>query len=250
MSGPEPLSDLRLPCPVDRLAIFLDFDGTLADIVEHPDDVRLPADMIDALDRLSQRTSGAVAVVTGRPIEQIDHLLSPLVLPVAGVHGMARRTFDGKLHTTRYDPEILAQVQARLMRLHTRHEDTMVETKPASVAFHYRRRPDLAGQMADLIHEVIGDMAGLDVLHGKMVVEVKAGHANKGGAIRDFMDEPPFSGRVALFAGDDVTDEFGFREVNDMGGISIKVGDGQTAALWRVEGPSAFRNWLAALATA
>lgn len=250
MSGPEPLSDLRLPCPVDRLAIFLDFDGTLADIVEHPDDVRLPMDMIDALDRLSQRTSGAVAVVSGRPIEQIDRLLSPLVLPVAGVHGMARRTFEGKLHTTQHDPELLAEVQARLVRLHARHENTMVETKPASVAFHYRRRPDLAGEMADLIHDAIGDMAGLDVLHGKMVVEVKAGHANKGGAIRDFMKEPPFLDRTALFAGDDVTDEFGFREVNDMDGISIKVGDGQTAARWRVAGPSQFRDWLAALATA
>lgn len=250
MTGPKPLPDLTLPCPIDRLAIFLDFDGTLADIVEHPDDVQLPREMIDALDLLVRRTSGALAIVTGRPIEQIDRLVSPLVLPVAGVHGMTRRGFGGELSSNPYDPSLFAEVQARLTHLHTQLADTMVELKPGSVAFHYRRRPDLADTVADLVHAEIGDLAGLDVLHGKMVVEVKTGHAHKGSAIQAFMAESPFTDRIPLFAGDDVTDEFGFRAVTELGGLSIKIGGGSTLAAWHADTPAHFRDWLAALATA
>lgn len=248
MTGTKPLSNLVLPRPVEQLAIFLDFDGTLADIVEHPDDVHLPHDMIEALDRLAQRTSGALAIVTGRPIEQIDHLVSPLMLPVAGVHGMARRAFDGTLQETEHDPSVFAEVQKRLTHLHTRLDDTMIEIKPGSAAFHYRRRPDLGGTIAELIHDTLGDIEGLDVLHGKMVVEVKIGHANKGSAIRAFMDEAPFVDRIALFAGDDVTDEFGFQAVSDLGGIPIKIGAGETRAAWRASGPAEFRSWLSLIA--
>jgi len=183
------LADLALPCVPDRLAIFLDFDGTLADIVEHPDDVHLPAETADALAALERRTSGALAIVTGRPIEQIDQLVAPLVLPVAGVHGMSRRSFGGALHATQHDAGLFAEAQARLTRLHLQLADTMIEVKPGSIAFHYRRRPDLADTIAERVHELLGALEGLDILHGKMVVEVKAGHAHKGDAIRAFMAE-------------------------------------------------------------
>ncbi|MCO6390789.1 trehalose-phosphatase [Aliihoeflea aestuarii] len=248
MTGTKPLSSFDLPCPVEQLAIFLDFDGTLADIVDHPDDVHLPGEMIEALDMLAKRTSGALAIVTGRPIEQIDRLLSPLVLPVAGVHGMARRAFDGKLHTADHDPSVFAEVQARMTHLHTEHADTMIEIKPGSIAFHYRRRPDLSETVAELVHEALGDLDGIDILHGKMVVEVKTGHANKGSAIRAFMEEPPFADRVAVFAGDDVTDEFGFQAVAEIGGVAIKIGSGETRAKLRTDTPAEFRDWLAATA--
>ncbi len=242
------MAELDIPCPPERLAVFLDFDGTLADIVEHPDDVHLPPETAEALAKLETRTSGAVAIVTGRPIAQIDTLVTPLILPVAGVHGMSRRGFDGKLHTTKHDAALFAEAQARLTRLHLELSDTMVEVKPGSIAFHYRRRPDLAGSIAENIHDVLADLEGLDVLHGKMVVEVKAGHAHKGDAIRAFMAEEPFAGRVPLFAGDDVTDEFGFAAIREFDGIAIKIGPGETAAGWRAHGPDQFRKWLAGLA--
>lgn len=248
MTGTKPLSSFELPCPVERLAIFLDFDGTLADIVDHPDDVHLPEQMIEALGTLARRTSGALAIVTGRPIEQIDRLVSPLILPVAGVHGMARRAFDGKLHTADHDPSTFAEVQARMTHLHTEHADTMVEIKPGSIAFHYRKRPDLSETISQIVHDALGDLEGIDVLHGKMVVEVKTGHANKGSAIRAFMDEAPFAERVALFAGDDVTDEFGFRAIAELDGIAIKIGGGGTHAALRTDTPAEFRDWLAATA--
>lgn len=250
MNSIKPLADLDLPCALENLAIFLDFDGTLADIVDHPDDVSLPAQTATAIAELQLRTSGAVAIVTGRPIEQIDRLTDPLLLPVAGVHGMARRAHDGTLHAIDHDASLFAEAQARLTRLHLALPDTMIEIKPGSIAFHYRRRPDLAATIAEQIHEVLGDLEGLDLLHGKMVVEVKAGHAHKGGAIRAFMDETPFAGRTPLFAGDDVTDEFGFQAINDLDGIAIKIGPGDTLAKWRAESPDAFRAWLAKLAGA
>ncbi|MHB2264632.1 trehalose-phosphatase [Aliihoeflea sp. PC F10.4] len=250
MTGTNPLSNLVLPCDIDQLAIFLDFDGTLADIVEHPDDVHLPQDTLEALDRLARRTSGALAIVTGRPVQQIDRLVEPLLLPVAGVHGMSRRAFDGTVHTTQHDPSTFAEVQSRLTQLHTQLDDTMIELKPGSVAFHYRRRPDLSETIAEHVHDALGDLEGIDVLHGKMVVEAKTGHADKGSAIRAFMSESPFAGRVALFAGDDVTDEFGFSAVSELGGIAIKIGKGDTRADWRTEEPADFREWLAHLAVA
>jgi trehalose 6-phosphate phosphatase len=244
------LDELRLACPPERLAIFLDFDGTLADIVEHPDDVHLPVDTAQALATLARRTSGAVAIVTGRPIEQIDALTTPLVLAVAGVHGMSRRGFDGRLHATQHDAALFAEAQARLTGLHLRLPDTMIEIKPGSIAFHYRRRPDLAATIAENIHDALGDLEGLDILHGKMVVEVKAGHAHKGDAIRAFMDEEPFAGRMPLFAGDDVTDEFGFAAIDELDGIAIKIGTGETSAGWRADDPEHFRKWLVGLAAA
>lgn len=242
------MTDLGIPCPPERLAVFLDFDGTLADIVDHPDDVRLPPKTAEALAKLETRTSGAVAIVTGRPIAQIDALVAPLILPVAGVHGMSRRSFDGTLHNTKHDATLFAEAQARLTRLHLELSDTMIEVKPASVAFHYRRRPDLAGSIAENIHDALGDLEGFDILHGKMVVEVKAGHAHKGDAIRAFMAEAPFAGRIPLFAGDDVTDEFGFAAVRELDGIAVKIGPGETAASWRADDPDQFRDWLARLA--
>lgn len=242
------MTDLDIPCPPERLAVFLDFDGTLADIVDHPDDVRLPPKTAEALAKLETRTSGAVAIVTGRPIAQIDALVAPLILPVAGVHGMSRRSFDGTLHNTKHDATLFAEAQARLTRLHLELSDTMIEVKPASVAFHYRRRPDLAGSIAENIHDALGDLEGFDILHGKMVVEVKAGHAHKGDAIRAFLSEEPFAGRVPLFAGDDVTDEFGFTAMLEFDGITIKIGPGETSAGWRADDPDQFREWLARLA--
>lgn len=244
------LDALRLTQPAGNLALFLDFDGTLADIVDHPDEVGLPKDTLAALDRLNERLSGAIAIVTGRPIEQIDAIVAPLTLPVAGVHGMMRRGRDGTVHTTQHDADLFSRAQAKLTGLHLRLADTMIEVKPGSVALHYRRRPDLAETIADEVHALLAGLSGLDILHGKMVVEVKSGHAHKGDAIRAFMGEEPFAGRTPVFVGDDVTDEFGFAAVNDLNGISIKVGDGPTAARWRIGDPQSFRRWLEDLSQA
>lgn len=239
----------RPPAPEpERTAFFLDFDGTLADIADDPSAVTLPGTTREALARLSERSDGALAIVSGRAIEDIDRLVAPLVLPVAGVHGLHRRSHDGRIEEQQTDKALFLEIQSRLGGLAARTERTMLEVKPGSLALHYRLRPDLAPRLADMIHELLHDLEGFDILHGKMVVEIKTGHADKGQAIEAFMAEAPFSARLPLVAGDDVTDEDAFRAVGRLGGVTVKIGDGPSVAAYRLPDPAAFRRWIEYLA--
>lgn len=231
-----------------QTALFLDFDGTLADIVDHPEDVSVHADIIAALERLCDTTNGAVAIVTGRAILDIDRFLAPLKLPVAGVHGLERRAATGAITSAMTNSLALEAVSGHLERLQSEILGTQLERKPGSVAFHYRRRPELAEECIAAVHRAIEGMEGLQILHGKMVVEVKAGKATKADAIAEFMHEEPFQGRIPVFAGDDVTDEDAFVEIARRGGISIKIGSGATVAAFRMAGTVDFRGWLLSLA--
>jgi len=232
----------------ETTAIFLDFDGTLADIAERPEDVSVPLATREILARLQESTRGAVAIITGRPIETIDHFLVPLRLPVAGVHGMERRTAGGQRIDSVVDEETLAHVRVQLEAFAHAHDGVLVETKHGSLALHYRQRPELADESIAAVHAAVAGVHGLHLLHGKMVVEVKGGKATKADALSAFMQEEPFRGRVPLFAGDDVTDEDAFNQIANLNGISIKIGEGSTAAQFRTEGTANFREWLGRLA--
>lgn len=233
----------------ENTAIFLDFDGTLADLAEHPDAVSVPAATQGILARLEKSTQGAVAIVTGRPIDDIDRFLAPLKLPVAGVHGLERRAAGGKRTTAPVErKEEFAALGARLRDFAEAHPGLILETKQSSMALHFRQRPELAEKVTAAVHEAVDGLQGLDILHGKMVVEVKSGKADKADAVAAFMAEPPFRGRIAVFAGDDVTDEDAFREIARISGISIKIGGGATTAAFRTDGTETFRLWLARLA--
>lgn len=246
---PQPLSSLdSARLDPGRTAFFLDFDGTLADIAARPDAVSVPAATRAALARLAERTGGALAIVSGRAIADIDRFLAPLVLPVAGVHGLERRDGRGAVTEAPINAETLGAVHAALTDFTETHAGTVLERKAGSLALHYRRRPDCAETAAAAVHAAVDGLSGLQILHGKMVIEVKTGTATKGDAVAAFMAEPPFRGRRPLFAGDDVTDEDGFRAVAGRDGISIKVGDGETAAGFRSAGTEDFRRWLGRLA--
>src|SRR5690606_21653317 len=117
-----------------------------------------------------------------------------------------------------------------------------------SLALHYRRRPELARQAKAAAHRATDGLEGLDILHGKMVVEIKTGKATKADAVAAFMQEPPFIGRIPVFAGDDVTDEHAFGEIARLGGVSIKIGAGKTSAAYRAKNTDELRAWLAFLA--
>lgn len=244
-----PLSSFdRLALSPAATALFLDFDGTLADIVDTPGAVTVHPAMPDLLARLDRSTGGAVAIVTGRAIDDVDRFLAPLQLPMAGVHGMQRRGAGGDLVAVPVDEHAMATVRRRLEEASAAMPGTLVETKPGSVVLHYRRRPELAAECIDAAHMATKGIEGLQILHGKMVVEIKTGGATKGDAVAAFMVEAPFHGRVPVFAGDDVTDEDAFQEVARRSGVSIKIGDGDTAAKFRTDGTTAFRRWLSELA--
>lgn len=226
--------------------MFLDFDGTLVEIVDHPEAVTLSVATRDALAMLSRSLDGALAVVTGREIEVIDRFTAPLRLPVAGIHGLVRRDFRGNHVQNGTGSEFVAIAEKRLAALVGRESGLLLERKSSSLALHYRARPELETECLAAIEEAVADMPGIELKRGKMVIEAKPTGANKGTAIIDFMADEPFRGRTPWFAGDDVTDEDAFFEVNRLGGVSIKVGDGPTIAQYRAESTASFLAWLEA----
>lgn len=226
-------------------ALFVDFDGTLADLAPRPDAVSVLPGLTDTLQALHQRLDGALAVVSGRPIEQLDRLLSPLMLPSAGVHGAERRQAGGEVIRVETALEgVLETLAGQAEALAAQHAGLLVERKPGALALHYRLAPAFEAACIDLMERVVRRHPALTLLHGKQVVEAKPRGASKGHAIEAFMAEAPFSGRRPLFAGDDVTDEAGFAAAQRLGGGGIKVGAGNTLARWRLPDPAALRQWL------
>jgi trehalose 6-phosphate phosphatase len=227
-------------------ALFIDFDGTLADIAPRPDAVTLPAGVTDLLARLHEQLDGALAVVSGRPISQLDEFLAPLQLAAGGVHGAERRTASGVVR--RFHEADLTQVVANLQALAELHPGLLVESKPGAVALHYRLAPQCEALAQRAMEAAMHESHGMSLMFGKMVIEMKPAGASKGRAIRAFMAEPPFAGRLPLFAGDDSTDESGFAVVQAAGGVGIKIGAGATRATSRFDTPTDLRGWLQAAA--
>lgn len=225
-------------------ALFLDFDGTMVDIAPQPQAVHVPEPLIASLRRVHDFLRGAVAVISGRPIAQIDEFLAPLQLAVAGVHGAERRTGIGEVILQTTHP--LDHVEQAAQQLAAQHPGLLVEHKRGSLALHYRQAPELEDTCVRTMQRAVEESPGLTLLRGKMVVEAKPGGASKGRAIEEFLQEPPFAGRTPVFIGDDRTDEVGFSTVQRLGGIGIKVGEGATVAWRRLADPSALRRELEA----
>lgn len=226
-------------------ALFLDADGTLLEIVDDPSAVELDPRLLNALARIDARIEGAIALVSGRSIAELDRIFAPRRFPTAGLHGYEIRDRAGRVTRSELDPGRLAPVRVRFERFVAQHPGSLLEDKIFSLALHFRRVPDAAGDAETLASELATSLpCGFRLQPGKMVLEVKPGGATKGTAIAGFMEERPFRGRVPVFLGDDATDEDGFRWVNERGGHSIKVGRGITEAKERLEDVEAVKHWL------
>ncbi|HWW07857.1 trehalose-phosphatase [Collimonas sp.] len=226
-------------------ALFLDFDNTLVDFAPLPESVVVPPDLITSLQYLQQAASGALAIVSGRPLTQIDHFLAPLRLPAAGVHGAERRSADGRM--TQLPVPDIERLLMYLQPLAAQHAGLLLEVKRGALALHYRRAPHLEQICVQAMSEALAHEPGFALLRGSMVVEAKAADISKGDAIAAFMNEAPFAGRRPLFIGDDITDEAGFAWVQSpsAGGLGIKVGPGPSLARARIANPAAVRSMLA-----
>lgn len=237
---------MSLPDATDpeRFAFFFDFDGTLTDIVDHPEDVSVSEATRLTLAELWRRSGGAVAIITGRDIASIDRFLEPEKLPVAGVHGLIRRDVNGHVHRPDFDIAKLDDIEARLRPLVDSEKGLLLERKQGAIALHYRQRPELTETCIRAMETAAGEAGSITVRRGKMVIEAVGYPTNKGSAIDSFLHEKPFLGRIPIFAGDDLTDEDGFGLVNERNGISIKVGAGDTKARWRVEDREELLVWL------
>lgn len=225
-------------------ALFLDFDGTMVEIAPQPHAVEVPQPLILLLQDLHRHLHGAVAVISGRPIAQLDAFLQPLKMAAAGVHGAERRGADGRMHLLNTHP--LDHVEEAACELAAQHPGLIVENKRGSLALHYRMAPELEALCVKTMEDAVAESPGLTLLRGKMVIEAKPGGASKGRAIEDFLEEAPFAGRKPVFIGDDVTDEAGFSTVQRLGGVGIKVGEGRSVALRRLSDPGALRRELEA----
>ncbi len=234
---------MRFPPPLtSRDALFLDFDGTLADIAPQPDAVQLAPGLAQDLQALHRALDGALAIVTGRTQADIDRFLSPLGLPLACEHG-AHWRLPGAAGATAAALELGPVLQA-MAGLAQRHPELLVERKSAGAALHYRQAPQLQALCHEVLARAVAQVPGAELMAGKCVYEVKPAGASKGQAIAHFLRQPPFAGRVPLFFGDDVTDEAGFAAAQAAGGVGVKVGAGESVAQARVDSPAAVRAWL------
>lgn len=231
--------------PAPPWAYFLDIDGTLVAIARTPGSVRIERGLRTVIERLYRSAGGAVALITGRPISDVDRLFPGIRLPVAGQHGIERRGTSGRVTRHRFPASRLGPARMRLAEAARRHPGLLLEDKGLSLALHYRRAPRLGAYAHRLMRQLAGTLGpAYCVQAGKRVVEIRPTGRDKGTAIRDFMRERPFKGRTPLFLGDDATDEFGFAMVNRLGGHSIKVGPGATSARWRLRHDEAVRSWI------
>ncbi len=207
------------------IALFLDVDGTLVEIEREPGAVHVPERLCQILGDLQRATGGALALVSGRSLAQLDRLFAPLRLSAAGLHGLERRNLRTGVVRAKPDPSVLEAARARLAAFAERHAGVLLEDKGLTLALHYRNAPaqaDAARAMAEAA--VAASDGALVLLAGKMVLELKPPGCDKGLAIAAFMGEAPFAGRRPVFAGDDVTDEAGFEAVNRRGGVTIRIG--------------------------
>ena len=247
VSRPEPLPEggLASLAPPLLSAFFLDVDGTLLEIRPLPGDVVADAPLRALLARLADAAASAVALVSGRRIDDLDRIFSPMALPAAGLHGAEIRFGDGV--RTHADDGAMAAARAPLRGFVELHSGLMLEDKGATLALHYRQRPDLAGAALDAAQGV-AEAFGLAVQRGKMVAELKQASHSKATAIEALLARPPFAGRRPVFVGDDLTDEIGFACVNARDGVSVRIGTAEAStARFQLGDPAALRAELAAL---
>ena len=233
------------PAPSVDWAYFLDVDGTLIDIAETPDAVRVDATLLDLIEQLHLASGGAVALVSGRTLTDLENRLGGLRLPLAGQHGLERRDVAGRLWIHAAPPEAKGTIKAALLPILARYPALLLEDKGLTLALHYRRAPQLAAYAHRLMGRLVRSAGvGLELQRGKRVVEIKPAGVDKGSAVAEYLREPPFNQRRPVFIGDDLNDEHGFAEVNQRDGVSIKVGKGASCARFRLPDVAAVRLWL------
>jgi trehalose 6-phosphate phosphatase len=215
-----------LPPPSLDWCLFLDVDGTLIELTNTPSHTVSDPEIKALLRDVAERLGGAVALISGRSIHTLDGLFEPLRLPAAGLHGVERRKMGGELQGATFVDSQLDGARAALRSLAAAHPGTLFEDKGRIVGVHFRTAP----QFAEVIRRSIVDIAtplgsNYHIQGGDMLFEIKPRGFTKATAIKAFMKEPPFNGRLPVFLGDDLTDEDGFAIVEAFGGISIAVGD-------------------------
>jgi len=240
----------KLATGFDQLAFLLDVDGTLLDLAPIPREVRVPPGLRETLSRLWQRSGGAVAFVSGRQIEELDLIFSPLQLPAVGCHGAELRPVaDGE--TSKFAE--LAPLDPRIKRSFATiaeiGQGIILEDKDYSLAIHYRLAPDKERAVLQAATALLADMSDqpIELLPGKFMIEVKQIGFDKATGVRELMKLAPFTGRRPILLGDDITDENMFRVAPEYDGVAISVGAQLAGVSYHFDKPTTVRRWLTEL---
>ena len=228
------MNDSPPPLDPDRHALLLDFDGTFVDFAPRPDEVSVRPGGLDLLTSVSKRLGGAFAIVSGRRVSDIDGFVAPLSFPVVGVHGQEKRIAPGSDVIFRPHSPDLDVARQRLQAALGAEPQLFMEDKNSALVVHYRQHPELEPRARELGEAAVAGLGAVQAVPGHMIVEIREKGISKADAVAALAADPPFADRVPVFVGDDTTDEDGFREANARGGFGIKVGDGETAAKYRL----------------
>lgn len=237
------------PLDLNACALLLDIDGTLLDLAPTPRDVVVPPDLVPTLDGLLERTSGALALVSGRSLADIDWIFAPARYPSVGGHGAEMRLSIESEAVAARAPPMNPDLKRRFAAVARMDPDILVEDKGYSFALHFRRAPHLETAIYDAVSAIRADLpnAPIEILPGKAVCEIKPSGITKATGVRELMSREPFKGRRPVFLGDDVTDETVFAVMPDFNGLSFSVGRQARGVAGSFADPHAVRGWLAHL---
>jgi trehalose 6-phosphate phosphatase len=235
-----------LPDDFEELALLLDVDGTLLDIAPTPREVFVPHSLREALAWLWDRTDGAVAFVSGRPIGELDLLFTPLQLPAVGGHGAEIRAIAGAAPEAPRIPQLDSTLKRKLAAIAEEGPGIIVEDKGYSLALHYRLAPEKENTVRAAAAAICASLAEqpIELLPGKLMIEIKQAGFSKSSGVRELMSCRPFSGRRPIFIGDDVTDESVFAIMPDYQGVAVSVGRKLPNVEYHFDAPADVRQWL------
>jgi trehalose 6-phosphate phosphatase len=246
-----PSSEPLLPTSGDlgSIALLLDVDGTILDTAITPTSVVVPEALRRSLRELQAKCGGALALVSGRLIRDLDSLFAPLRLAAIGGHGAEMR-LSGNAPTQARHADVIGEGLRKLVASVAAADPRIImEDKGSSLAVHYRLVPQMEQTLKTKIAAILARLAvrDLEVMHGKSVIEIKSTRFNKGAAVGEMMKSPPFLHRRPVFVGDDTTDESVFRLLPTVGGLGFSVERSIPGASGMFDSPHEVRRWLASL---
>lgn len=231
-----------------RPSLFLDVDGTLVEFASRPEDVMATEHLVALLLLVTQRLHGALALLSGRQLPDLDRIFDPWQPWAAAVHGAVVRGPHG-VREHQPDPDVLASVRREAVAVAARFPGAWVEDKGQGVAVHFRQAPQAAAQIANAVDAIVQAHAPAFTRQpGQLVEELRVTGFDKGNALRELMAAPPFLGTTPVVAGDDLTDEHAFAAATELGGFGVLVGESRpTGAQYVLPDPAAVRRWLTQL---